>query len=71
MCTWQKKKIIDVNTVMLDTVTNCKVPKKMSKFDKANEKKPIFKVMCNYMRMVIEMLYSCALFDLETDNFIF
>ena len=56
-CTHGKQANINAaNERMGNTITSLKVIEKMSAFDKSNEKRPMFKVMRQYMRMVIEML---------------
>ena len=52
----EKKMIESANSRMIDTTKSSDVLEKMSTFDKANEKKRLFKVMLHYMRMVMEML---------------
>ena len=52
----QKKMIESANSRMIDITKSSDVLEKMSTFDEANEKKPLFKVMRHYMRMVMEML---------------
>lgn len=56
-CEGGEKKMIEIaNSRMIDTTKSSDVLEKMSTFDKANEKKPLFKVMRHYMRKVMEML---------------
>ena len=56
-CTQGKKdEIVDKNTRMIDTTSSLNVLEKMTAFDKACDKRPIFKVIRQYMHMVTEML---------------
>ena len=56
-CTQGKKEeIVDKNTRMMDTISSLNVLEKMTAFDKARDKRPIFKVIHQYMHMVTEML---------------
>ena len=56
-CTQGKKEeIVDKNTRMIDNISSLNVLEKMTAFDKARDKKPIFKVKRPYMHMVTEML---------------
>ena len=56
-CTQGKKKELVVkNTRMIDTISSLNVMEKMTAFDKARDKRPIFKVIRQYMHMVTEML---------------
>ena len=56
-CTQGKKKELVVkNTRMIDTISSLNVLEKMTAFDKARDKRPIFKVIHQYMHMATEML---------------
>ncbi|CAH3185540.1 unnamed protein product, partial [Porites lobata] len=56
-CTQGKKEeIVDKNTRMMDTISSLNVLEKMTAFDEARDKRPIFKVIRPYMHMVTEML---------------
>ena len=56
-CTQGKKEeIVHKNTRMMDTISSLNVLEKMTAFDKARDKRPIFKVIRQYMHMVTEML---------------
>ena len=52
----KKEEIEQMNTRMVNTIISLNVLEKMSAFNEAHDKRPMFKVMRQYLRMVMEML---------------
>lgn len=51
-----KKDIADANAKLLGAVKDMEIIEKMESFDASHDKIPAFKVMRNYMKMVMDML---------------